>query len=108
MALTGEASPDFPAIDPVWLGASRLPRRRQQREAIKRGLKAVGVWSKNWTPPLPKASSHRDYKRSASALQAAAKRYSGQLSDDAILADRMAQLNAALERFRQAIAQRKS
>ncbi|AEE24146.1 hypothetical protein Glaag_3212 [Glaciecola sp. 4H-3-7+YE-5] len=69
-------------IQPTWKGDQGEPIKRVLINNVKRGLQYSGIYSKNWTPVLPRTSSASHIKHVAEQIHFNASNLEFYLSDD--------------------------
>ena len=77
-----------------------LPIASRTKNAVKRGLKRVGVWSNGWTPP-PAGRTDRTLLRQAMIDLSAASERTPLLSKDALLTSHLDRYSECLEKLTQ-------
>lgn len=67
-ALSLDMSIKFNQLESIWKGDEGQALSRVMVNNVKRGLKSLGVYSKNWTPVMPRKSSEKKIENIAKQL----------------------------------------
>lgn len=70
------------ALPSLWDMERQLPAADRAKGKIKRALRGAGVWSSNWTPPVPATSGAREFDAASAQLAALAKSGTSYLSGE--------------------------
>lgn len=70
------------SLPSLWDMERQLTPADRAKGKLKRALRSAGIWSKNWTPPVPATSSKRDIDVATDRLAALAHGGSPTLSDE--------------------------
>jgi succinoglycan biosynthesis protein ExoV len=87
------------SVSPVFKGDEGLPFMSRVKNIIKRTAQKTKLYNNNWTLPPVARSNNKDMERTLDELKQIAAREKYQLSDYAIVQEKLAQLRARIDEF---------
>nr|WP_314542802.1 polysaccharide pyruvyl transferase family protein [uncultured Massilia sp.] len=88
------------ALPSLWDMERGMAMADRAKGKVKRALRGAGIWSDNWTPPVPATSGTREFDAAAAQLAALAKNGATTLSADAAQRESIERLLEKLAQLR--------